>query len=193
MAPEERRAQLLQAAMRAFARRGLGRATHADIAAECGVVVGTVFLYFPTRDALLLEVLAEVERESSELADRCHGAGARAPESLRRHVRECLDLVERKPEYALIWLDWSTAVRDEIWPRYLAFQDRMVAKIAGSIERGRRAGLVPAGASADTCARVIVGSTQMLAQMHFTRQPRRRIEALADAVVDMALGLRAGG
>jgi hypothetical protein len=29
----------------------------------------------------------------------------------------------------------------------------------------------------------------MLAQMHFTRQPRKSIETFADAVVDIALGL----
>ena len=176
--------------MRVFARRGLGRATHAEVAAECGVVVGTVFLYFPTREALVSEVLAEVERVSGALADRCYDGGATAPESIRRHVRECLDLVQQQPEYALIWLDWSTAVRDEIWPRYLAFQDREVAKIAASIERGQRAGTVRTKESAETCARLIVGSTQMLAQMHFTRQPRERIEAFAGAVVDAALGLR---
>jgi TetR/AcrR family hemagglutinin/protease transcriptional regulator len=83
-----------------------------------------------------------VERESTAIAERCYD-GLSAPESLRRHVRACLDLVERKPEYALIWLDWSTAVRDEVWPRYLAFQDRIVAMIAASIERGRRAGQGP--------------------------------------------------
>jgi TetR/AcrR family hemagglutinin/protease transcriptional regulator len=108
-------------------------------------------------------------------------------------VRECLDLVYRRPEYALIWLDWSTAVRDEIWPRYLAFQDRAVAKIAASVERGRRAGAVHTHETSETCARLIVASTQMLAQMLFTNQPRARIEAFSDAVVDAALGLRARG
>ena len=187
--PDERRAQLLEAAIQVFARRGLRRGTHADVAEACGVVVGTVFLYFPTREALLAEVLAEVARESTAIAERCHGGGKSAPESLRLHVRECLDLVERKPEYALIWLDWSTAVRDEVWPRYLAFQERIVAMIAASIERGRRAGKVPTKEPAATCARLIVSSTQMLSQMHFTQQPRKSIEKFADAVVDIALGL----
>jgi TetR/AcrR family hemagglutinin/protease transcriptional regulator len=188
--PEERHAQLLEAAMRAFARRGLQKATHGDIAEECGVVVGTVFLYFPTREALVSAVLTEFERESTAIGERCYGGGAAAPESILRHVRESLDLVDRKPEYALIWLDWSTAVREETWPRYLAFQDREVEMIAASIERGQAAGAVETKASPELCARVIVSSTQMLAQMIFTKQPRARIEEVADAVVEMALGLR---
>ena len=191
--PEERHAQLLEAAVRAFARRGLQRATHSDIAEECGVVVGTVFLYFPTREALLNEVLTEVERESASIAARCYGDGAAAPEAIRRDVRETLDLIDRKPEYALVWLDWSTAVREETWPRYLAFQDRVVETIARSVALGQQAGAVETRESPETCARLIVGSTMMLAQMHFTKQPRERIEAFADAVVDMALGLRARG
>jgi TetR/AcrR family hemagglutinin/protease transcriptional regulator len=122
--PDERHAQLLEAAMQVFARRGLGRGTHADVAEACGVVVGTVFLYFPTREALLAEVLAEVERESTAIAERCYAGGRAHRKHSAATCVESLDLVERKPEYALIWLDWSTAVRDEVWPRYLAFQDR---------------------------------------------------------------------
>ena len=179
--------------MRVFARRGLQRATHNDIAEECGVVVGTVFLYFPTREALVSAVLAEFERESAAIATRCYGGDAAAPQSILRHVRESLDLVDRKPEYALVWLDWSTAVREETWPRYLTFQDRAVETMAKSILLGQELGTVATRESPETCARLIASSTMMLAQMHFTRQPRERIEAFANAVVNMALGLRERG
>jgi TetR/AcrR family hemagglutinin/protease transcriptional regulator len=188
--PTERREQLLRAALRVFARRGLARGTHAEIAAECGVVVGTVFLYFPTREALVAQVLDEVERVSLAIAERCYGRpDETVRDAIRRHVRETLDLVDQEPSFALVWLDWSTAVRDEIWPRYLAFQERVVAHIAGAIARGQEDGSVGTHQPADTCARLIVGSSQMLAQMIFTRQPREHIEAFSDAVVDAALAL----
>jgi TetR/AcrR family transcriptional regulator, hemagglutinin/protease regulatory protein len=47
--PSERRPQLLECAMRVFARRGLGSARHSEIAKEAKVSVPTVFFYFPSR------------------------------------------------------------------------------------------------------------------------------------------------
>ena len=60
LAPEARRAELMAVAIEVFARRGLGEARHAEIAAEAGVSVPTVFVYFPTRDALVHAVLDHV-------------------------------------------------------------------------------------------------------------------------------------
>jgi AcrR family transcriptional regulator len=44
----ERRALLLQCAIRVFARRGIGAARRAEIASKAKVSVPTVFFYFPT-------------------------------------------------------------------------------------------------------------------------------------------------
>ena len=190
LAPEARRAQLLEEAVRVFARRGLTRAGHAEIAAACEVSVATVFAYFPSREVLVDAVLSELEREAEEIAERCYPAEAEIPEAIHDHVRAILDLSEQRPSYGLIWLDWSTAVRDDrIWRRYLDFQGRQVARIAEAIRRGQRAGRIPTREAPETCARLIVGSAQMLAQMLFTKEPRERIEAFADAVIDLAVAL----
>jgi len=55
--PSERRPQLLQCAIRVFARRGLGGAHHAEISREARVSIPTVFFYFPTREVLVMAVL----------------------------------------------------------------------------------------------------------------------------------------
>src|SRR5215831_11115554 len=75
----ERRALLLQCAMRVFARRGLGSARHAEIARAAKVSVPTVFFYFPTRTVLVSAVLEEVARFFTEMADRVHSQRAPAP------------------------------------------------------------------------------------------------------------------
>ena len=193
LSPADRRAQLLEAAIEAFARRGLARAGHAEIAEACGVSVATAFVYFPTREALVDAVLDELERVALEICDECYADGASAPEAIRRNVRAILDLAEGRPAYGLIWLDWSTAVRDDVWPRYLEFQGRVVERIADAIRRGRAAGNVRTKEEPETCARLIIGSTQMLAQMMFASEPRPRVEAFADAVIDLALAIDATG
>jgi AcrR family transcriptional regulator len=53
-APEIRRAQILEAAARIFARHGFRGATTRQIAREAGVAEGTLFRYFPTKRHLLL-------------------------------------------------------------------------------------------------------------------------------------------
>ncbi|MGY9016511.1 MAG: TetR/AcrR family transcriptional regulator, partial [Rhodospirillales bacterium] len=61
LSPEKRREQLLRCGLKVFALRGIGSARHAEIAEEAGVAVPTVFSYFPTREVLVRDVLAEVD------------------------------------------------------------------------------------------------------------------------------------
>jgi len=51
--PEDRRQEILDAAMRAFSERGVSKATVADIAEAAGVAKGTVYLYFGSKEQLL--------------------------------------------------------------------------------------------------------------------------------------------
>lgn len=56
---EGRRRQLLDAAVRLFARLGYADVKMADVADAAGLAKGTVFLYFPTKEALFLALLEE--------------------------------------------------------------------------------------------------------------------------------------
>ena len=56
-AVEGRRDQLLAAALRLMASRGFAATSIEDVARQAGVAKGTVYLYFPTKDALLAAVL----------------------------------------------------------------------------------------------------------------------------------------
>jgi TetR/AcrR family fatty acid metabolism transcriptional regulator len=56
---EARSAAILSAARQVFERDGYGAAKIADIAAEVGVVEGTVFHYFPSKRALVMRVMEQ--------------------------------------------------------------------------------------------------------------------------------------
>lgn len=56
----QRRRAIVDAARRLFAERGLAGFAMADVAARAGVVKGTLYLYWPTREELLLSVLEEL-------------------------------------------------------------------------------------------------------------------------------------
>lgn len=52
--PEERRREILEAALDLFATRGFDETTVQDIASAAGVAIGTVYLYFPSKEHVLL-------------------------------------------------------------------------------------------------------------------------------------------
>jgi TetR/AcrR family hemagglutinin/protease transcriptional regulator len=189
LAPEQRRAQLLGCALRVFARRGLSGARHAEIAQEAGVSVSTVFVYFPTRADLVDAVLDEVARFLLELAERIHGEQTLpAPDVILRHARAFADSVDSHPDHARVWLDWSTAIREEVWPRYLELQDRVVGILERTVRRGQREGTIPSHVDPEDDARLVVGAAHMLAQMKFTQLEPARVERFIRALVRAAIG-----
>ncbi len=184
--PSERRPQLLQCALRVFARRGLGSARHAEIAREAKVSVPTVFFYFPSREALVKAVLDEVARFLTDMTVEIHASSRPAPEIVLAHAKAFADSVDTHPDYARVWLDWSTAMREEIWPLYLDFQENIVGIIANTIRRWQRANGRPEEEAEDD-ARLIVGSAHMIAQMKFTRCSPEKVDHFLRTLVRFAI------
>jgi AcrR family transcriptional regulator len=59
LAPEERRAEVLQAALEVFGEVGFERATLQDVAERAGVTKGALYHYFDSKDQLFLELMRE--------------------------------------------------------------------------------------------------------------------------------------
>ena len=174
--------------MEAFAAEGLSGASHAAVARLADVSVPTVFHYFPTREALADAVLDEVERFFTELASSTHDADGTAAARLTAHGQAFLASAETHPAHLRVWLDWSTAIREHVWPRYLAFQERLVAIVAGTVAAGIRAGEVPAHVDPETAARLFVGNAHMAAAMTFTPGARLDLPGLVSRAVSTLLG-----
>lgn len=186
--PAERRTQLLACALRVFARRGLGEARHAEIAKEAGVAVPTVFFYFPTRGELVNAVLDEVERFYVELAEQMHGRALPAPQILLQHAIAFAESVDTHPDHARVWLDWSTAIRDEVWLRYLDFQGHIVRILEKTIRCGQRKGTFAADVDPEDAALLGFSAAHMVAQMKFLRRAPEKVERFMRAVVRSVLG-----
>jgi len=54
---EDRRDQIIEAAMNVFARKGFTRATNKDIAQEAGITTGLIYYYFESKEALLKAII----------------------------------------------------------------------------------------------------------------------------------------
>ena len=166
--PEERRAQLLEVAIDVFAERGLGAARHAEIAERAGVAVSTVFAYFETREALVDAVLDAVSSFFIEHAERVHGQEKGCVEILSEVGNAFIDFLDNRRSYAIVWLEWGSAVREDVWPRYRAFTERIVAMTKRTLERGQREGCVPADADTESLARLFASSSQTIARLQLS-------------------------
>jgi len=89
---EERRIQIIEAAMRVFARSGFQEARMDDIVAETGLSKGALYWYYKSKDEIILSIMnSMVDRELAGLEDlQADGrpASERLIEFTRMTVRE---------------------------------------------------------------------------------------------------------
>src|SRR5438132_12702675 len=98
----DKRARIIDAAIKVFAERGFHTATVAEIARVAGVADGTIYLYFKSKDDLLLRLFDE---KMTDLLAQLRAALAEeksAPARLRRFIQLHLSLVERNPDLAAV-------------------------------------------------------------------------------------------
>jgi AcrR family transcriptional regulator len=113
----ERRAHILRAAVRVFARQGYHFTVMDDIALEAGVSKGALYLYFESRDKLLeaafTEYMAQWDVETKALLEN----DAPPLDRLRTLILLTLEMVAADPEIARALLDfWVAGLYDERQP-----------------------------------------------------------------------------
>jgi len=172
-----------------FARRGLGGARHTEIAREAKVSVPAVFFYFPTREALVREVLEEVARFFEGMIEAVPSVERSAPEIIMERLRTWTEAVRRFPDHTCVILEWSTAIRSEAWPLYLKHYERILARNRETIRNWRTAIGSDRIEDSENDARVIAATGYVLSQMKMTRVPMDKIERFMQTVVRDTVGV----
>lgn len=109
----DRRAQIREAALRVFARKGYRNTVVEDVAEEAGVAKGTVYTYFDRKEDLLGAVyeglMAKMERQQKQIL-----ASDQPPlEKIRALHRNFADLLGGDGELARVMLDiWVAGMQD---------------------------------------------------------------------------------
>jgi AcrR family transcriptional regulator len=151
----ERRDQILDAAVRCFARTGFHATGIADVIAEAGMSAGGVYRYFDGKEALIHGV---VERLLERLQGALGAAGDAAP-SLATFVDGALDVVAvifdepGNHDARLLPNVWTEALRDPtiqlvVRRSYVAVIDLLARSASALQTRGALpAGMTPRGAA----------------------------------------------
>jgi TetR/AcrR family fatty acid metabolism transcriptional regulator len=158
----DKRERILDAAERVFALHGFYNARVAEIAREAGVADGTIYLYFKSKDDLLISLFeSRMERLNSQLSVAL-AEEPTAPAKLRRFNREYARLAQEHPEVAEVLTielrQSSKFMKEYSNPRVADF----LRVIAGIIEAGQRDGTLDDSIPATIAARALFGALDEL-------------------------------
>jgi TetR/AcrR family fatty acid metabolism transcriptional regulator len=189
----DKREAILKAATHVFAQRGFFNSQVADVARAAGVAAGTVYLYFRSKDDLLVSLFERTMKDAIA-AGREALAGATDPrERLRRIARLHLERLGRDRDLAVVFqveLRQSTKFMERFSSSYLR---EYLGLIRDAVEAGQAAGIFRAEVSATTAAKILFGALDEMATNWMLSRRRYPLEADADAVIDLFLnGVHAG-
>lgn len=188
LSKKARRTQLLDCAVRICADVGISRINHADVAREASVSVAAVFSYFPTRGALVDVILKEVRRYFIDLMMSIP-RDPPAKDVLFSMLWKCLQSAQTHPQYLRVWLEWGSAVRDDIWPQYLKVQKESSGILREVLLEGQRDGNIDPELNTEIAARMLADGSRSVASMVFADIDAKAIESMVWNWVNGALQL----
>jgi len=101
---KEKRANILDAAVKVFAKKGFHSAKIGDVAREAGVAHGTVYLYFESKDELLVSIFRENLNWLTEYTRSGIQKENNAEDKLRKMISLQIDLAETNPDWVSLLL-----------------------------------------------------------------------------------------
>src|SRR6185369_7398422 len=179
--------QIIDAAIRVFARNGYYNSRVSDIAREAGIASGTIYLYFKTKDEILVTLFREkmaawVERVRREVATE-PDAVAR----LRTLVRLHFAVLEQNPDLAEV-------VQVELRQGHKFFRGASAhevssyfALIQSLLEDGMSAGLIRPDVTAKLATKMLFGAMDQVATSWVLGKRGYRLTEAADAVATIFL------
>jgi AcrR family transcriptional regulator len=139
---EERRRQIVEAAMTVFSKKGFHAANVSDVAAEAGVSQGTIYWYFDSKDELLKAALLHFFSDFGEVTFEALEHCQTAAEKLQA-LGQSMELFAKNAEglFTLFLSYWSSSSQREEASRWwidmlVEYKDLVV----GIVEEGVRSG-----------------------------------------------------
>ena len=183
----QREREILDAAVEAFAARGFFQTKVSEIARLAGVADGTIYLYFRSKDAILIKVF-EVRME--DLLSALNAALAPCPTpraKLETFARLYLSMIEEDRALATVLTielrQSSTFVREYSNPPFR----RLLQLLESLVEEGQADGSLRSDLPARVAARTIFGALDELLRWGVLRRKPAPAPATADHAIHLLL------
>jgi TetR/AcrR family fatty acid metabolism transcriptional regulator len=194
MRDPEKPQQIIDAAIRVFARTGYYNSRVSDIAREAGIASGTIYLYFKTKEEILVTLFREKMAGFVALQRREIGGEPDPIVKIRRLVGVHFGVLEKNPELAEV-------VQVELRQGQKLFRGpanqeiaAYFALIASVLEEGAVAGRFSADLPVKVATKMLFGAMDQMATSWVLGKRGYHLVSTADTVVDIFLqGVAAPG
>ena len=179
--------QIIDAAVRVFARNGYYNSRVSDIAREAGIASGTIYLYFKTKDEILVSLFREkmaqfVAYARSEIAGELDALA-----KIRRLVALHFKVLEDNPELAEV-------IQIELRQGQKFFRGASAHEVSAYfdliqsvLEDGVEAGLIRDGVPTKIATKMLFGAMDQMATSWVLGKRAYRLGDTADAVATIFL------
>jgi TetR/AcrR family fatty acid metabolism transcriptional regulator len=192
----DKRDAILKAATQIFARNGFFNSQVADIAREAGVAAGTVYLYFRSKDDLLVSLFERTMREAIDEGRAALQDTSDPAERLARIARLHLERLGRDRNLAVVFqveLRQSTKFMERFSSSYLR---DYIGLIRETVAAGQETGIFRRDINPTTAAKMLFGALDEMATNWMLSRRKYSLAAEAAAVVDLfinGVGVAPGG
>ena len=185
--------QIIEAAVKVFAKKGFYNAKVSEIAREAGVADGTIYLYFKNKDDILISLF---EEKMQMLILRVNKAISKVDdplEKVRTFVAQHLIMIEEHKHLAEVMQielrQSSKFMRRYVPVKFLEYLD-IVGKI---IEDGKKAGVIRPDVMPAIAKRAIFGALdEMLLYWVLAKKPKYSLDESVEQISHLFIdGLRA--
>jgi len=179
--------QIIEAAVRVFARKGYYNSRVSDIAREAGIAAGTIYLYFKTKDDILVTLFRDKMADFVGVLRKAIAGEADAASKIRRLVSLHFRILEESPDLAEV-------VQVELRQGQKFFRGASsqeigayFALIGSVLEEGVAEGRFRAGLPVKVATKILFGAMDQMATSWVLGKRGYRLVDTADAVAEIFL------
>jgi len=183
----DKRAMILRAATRVFARNGYFNSKVADIARAAEVADGTVYLYFKSKEEILHSIFDQNMAEAIAAGRKLIENLDDPRQKLRRIAKLHLERLGADRDLAVVFqveLRGSTKFMEEFSAAGFAEYLRLLRR---TFEEGQRVGAFRKELNATVAAKILFGALDEMATNWIISKRSYKLEPMADVVMDVFL------
>ena len=188
---ERKRRDILRAGVRVFARDGFHPSRISDIAAEANVGHGTVYLYFDSKETLLIAIYDELMGEAFTDARRAAETGGDPVDKLQRFLNAQVGLVEEHRDLAELVLLETPHTSKFLSSAAVERMNDQIAYIESLLREGVRSGVFRPDLDALAVATGLFAAVQGVLTRWLlekrTPSPRHPVESVLDTILNGVL------